>query len=190
MTIKTTAIAVAIILTATSANAHIRLDREFCGDKYCGQFYQPRYAPYQKKVHKTYRQARQIKIHKEKRVRVAWVGPIQQTLTSGLAAEARKYLGMNAQQLGVRLTLWCSAFIRKITGASNVDDRAISWLRKPFIKPQINAIAVMRNHVGIVAGFDRFGNPILISGNSGPRYDRKVTISKYSKDRILAYVGV
>ena len=40
-------------------------------------------------------------------------------------------------------------------------------------------------HVGIVSGIDRYGNPILISGNNG-RYGVAETV--YPRARILAYV--
>ena len=70
------------------------------------------------------------------------------------------------------------------TNASGVDDRAISWLRKPRTIARIGAIAVMPHHIGIVKGFDKRGNPILISGNHG----HKVGIGAYPRGRILAYV--
>ena len=104
---------------------------------------------------------------------------------ANLAERAKAYIGQTAAELGVRRSLWCSAFLRKITGASGVDDRAISWLSRPRTAPAVGAIAVMRHHVGIVAGFDARGNPILISGNSG----RRVREGAYARHRIIAYVS-
>jgi hypothetical protein len=103
----------------------------------------------------------------------------------GLVGRARAYMGQTASQVGVRSTLWCSAFIRKLTGAPGVDDRAISWLSRPRTTPSVGAIAVMRHHVGIVTGFDSRGNPILVSGNHG----RRVGEGVYSAHRIIAYVS-
>lgn len=184
MTIRKLALGIstALILTApTPAHANpINLAQEFCGSRYCGQQSADR-----RTSPKKHRRVIKKRTHKEKRVRLASLHPATVSFTSdNLVARASAYLGMNARQVGVRLTLWCSAFIRKLTGATGVDDRAISWLAKPRTRPRIGAIAVMRHHVGIVKGFDRRGNPILISGNHG----RKVGIGTYSKHRILAYV--
>lgn len=170
-----TAIIAAIFLVTVSEAKANRIDN-FCGDRYCGQVETPA-----KSIKKT--------VHKEKikrAVRVASLGnEAIGTAPSGLAAQAKSYVGQTASDLGVRRSLWCSAFIRKITNAVGVDDRAISWLSKPRIGPVINAIAVMRHHVGIVTGFTNNGDPILISGNHG----HKVGIAVYPKHRILAYVA-
>jgi len=37
---------------------------------------------------------------------------------NGAVERARRYIGATAHQVGVRSTLWCSAFLRKITGAT------------------------------------------------------------------------
>jgi uncharacterized protein (TIGR02594 family) len=55
--------------------------------------------------------------------------------------------------------------------------------------PQVGAIAVMSRgkrggHVGVVSGFDKSGNPIVISGNHGGRVAEAV----YPRGRIYAYV--
>lgn len=191
MTIKTIALATAaFLLTANSASAtRLDLSKEFCGARYCGlsspSYIHTGYRHHAKRVHhKTHRHAKRIKIYKAKVVRVASLAPIQNEPISGLAEQAKRYLGMNARQVGVRLTLWCSAFIRKLTNASGVDDRAISWLRKQRTYLRVGAIAVMRHHVGIVTGITKNGDPILISGNHG----HKVGIGRYPKERILAYV--
>ena len=103
--------------------------------------------------------------------------------------KARQYIGATAQQVGLRSTLWCSAFLRKLTGASGVDDRAISWEKKPHIAPQVGAVVTMGRrgggHVGVVSGFTKNGDPIVISGNHGHR----VAESVYSRHRIRAWVS-
>jgi len=179
-----TAICAAIFLVTISEAKAARSSNvdQFCGDRYCGQ---------QVDIVQG-RKFKKIASHKEKRVkpvRVASLGnePLHEAHSaSGLVSQAEQYLGQTARQIGVRSTLWCSAFIRKLTNASGVDDRAISWLSKPRTNPSIGAIAVMRHHIGIVKGFDSRGNPILISGNHG----HKVGIGAYSKHRILAYVSL
>lgn len=105
---------------------------------------------------------------------------------SSLVSAARSHLGQTARQVGVRSTLWCSAFIRKLSpGTSGVDDRAISWLGRPRVGKTVGSIAVLgRHHVGIVSGFTASGDPIVISGNHGHR----VAESVYPKRRVLAYV--
>lgn len=108
---------------------------------------------------------------------------------STLVSRARSYVGETARQVGVRTTLWCSAFIRKLTKAKGVDDRARSWLNKPRTSPRVGAIAVMGRrgggHVGIVSGFTKNGDPILISGN----HNGRVAESVYPRSRILAWVS-
>lgn len=110
--------------------------------------------------------------------------------TAPLVEKARAYLGKTASQIGVRRSLWCSAFLRFITQASGVNDLAKSWLSKPRTEPSVGAIAVLTRgrrggHVGVVSGFDKNGNPILISGNHGNR----VAEAKYPKYRVIAYVS-
>jgi uncharacterized protein (TIGR02594 family) len=107
---------------------------------------------------------------------------------SGVVSRARQYIGATAREVGVRSSLWCSAFLRKVTGASGVDDRALSWENKQRVAPQVGAIATMSRgrrggHAGIVSGFDAKGNPIIISGNHGNR----VAESVYPKSRIRGY---
>lgn len=104
---------------------------------------------------------------------------------SGLGAQAKRFLGMHSWELGLRRTLWCSAFLRKVTKTNNVDDRAISWLKKDHTSPAINRIAVMAHHVGIVLGF-KGDRVILISGN----HSNRVGIGAYPRQRIIAYVKV
>ena len=121
--------------------------------------------------------------------------PQQQSFFSGFGGgiavvdRARQYIGATASQVGVRSTLWCSAFLRKITGASGVDDRAMSWERKQHIAPQVGAVVTMGRrgggHVGVVSGFTAKGDPIVISGNHGGRVRQGV----YSRSRIRAWVS-
>ena len=40
-------------------------------------------------------------------------------------------------------------------------------------------------HVGVVSGFDKDGDPIIISGN----YSRRVAEAVYARSRIIAYVA-
>jgi uncharacterized protein (TIGR02594 family) len=108
---------------------------------------------------------------------------------NGLVSRARQFIGETASQVGVRATLWCSAFLRKITGAQDVDDRALSWERHQHISPQVGAIVTMGRrgggHVGLVTGFTKNGDPIVISGNHGGRVAERV----YSRSRIRAWVS-
>ncbi len=108
---------------------------------------------------------------------------------SAVVDRARQYIGATASQVGVRSTLWCSAFVRKITGASGVDDRAVSWEGKPRVSPQVGAIVTMGRrgggHVGVVSGFAANGDPIVISGNNRGRVREAV----YPRQRIRAWVS-
>ncbi|MGY2919476.1 CHAP domain-containing protein [Bradyrhizobium sp. USDA 3262] len=107
----------------------------------------------------------------------------------GVVDRARQFIGEASHQVGVRSTLWCSAFLRKITGAQDVDDRALSWERHERITPQVGAVVTMSRrgggHVGIVSGFTAKGDPIVISGNHGGRVSEAV----YSRSRIRAWVS-
>jgi uncharacterized protein (TIGR02594 family) len=108
---------------------------------------------------------------------------------SGVVDRARQFIGESAHQVGVRSTLWCSAFLRKVTGAQGVDDTALSWERHQHIAPQVGAIVTMGRrgggHVGVVSGFTAKGDPIVISGNHGGRVREAV----YSRHRIRAWVS-
>lgn len=106
-----------------------------------------------------------------------------------LVRKARAYIGMTAGQVGVRRDLWCSAFMRKIAGSPRgVDDRAISWNSQPHVPARVGAIIIVRSrriHVGVVSGFDKKGNPIVVSGNHGNR----VAESVYPRSSVIAYVA-
>ncbi len=108
---------------------------------------------------------------------------------SDVVSRARAHIGQTARQVGVRTSLWCSAFLRKVTGARGVDDRAKSWEAKQHIAPQVGAVVTMGRgrrggHVGVVSGFTDRGDPIVISGNHGNR----VAESVYPRGRIRAWV--
>lgn len=108
---------------------------------------------------------------------------------NGIVSRARQFIGDTASQVGVRTTLWCSAFVRKITGATDVDDRALSWERHQRVAPQVGAVVTMGRrgggHVGIVSGFTKNRDPIVISGNHGGRVREAI----YSRHRIRAWVS-
>ncbi len=110
--------------------------------------------------------------------------------TSDLVADARKYIGTNPTG---RRSLWCGAFMDKIlrdTGHKGGGNLALGYARygRRISGPQVGAIAVMRRrgggHVGVVAGIDPNGNPIIISGN----HNHTVAQSVYPRHRIVAYV--
>lgn len=104
-----------------------------------------------------------------------------------LISKAMSYLGLTAKQLGLPPRLWCADFMNKLVGGK--DRRAISYARrgKPAKHGCVNCVAVTKrkggSHVGIVKGYDKRGNPILISGN----HSRKVGIGTYSKAKVVAY---
>ena len=60
-------------------------------------------------------------------------GPLPDIPRPSLVAKAERYVGKTASQIGVRRTLWCSAFLRFITGATGVNDLAKSWLVKRHV---------------------------------------------------------
>jgi uncharacterized protein (TIGR02594 family) len=110
--------------------------------------------------------------------------------TNALVADARKYIGTNPTN---RRTLWCGAFVDKIlrdTGHKGGGISALGYLHygRRVSGPQVGSIAVMRRrgggHVGVVAGVDANGNPIIISGN----HNHTTEASVYPRHRILAYV--
>lgn len=111
--------------------------------------------------------------------------------SSGLVAEARRYIGGNPTS---RRSLWCARFMNMVLQKSGYQgtgsDMASSFARygQRVSGPQVGAIAVMSRrgggHVGIITGVDGKGNPIMISGNSGHR----VREAPVSRGRIYAYV--
>ena len=107
-----------------------------------------------------------------------------------LVSEARKYIGTNPTG---RKSLWCGAFmdmVLKNTGHKGGGNLALGYQHygTRIDGPQVGAIAVMGRHggghVGVVAGVDASGNPIIISGN----HNHTVAESVYPRSRIAAYV--
>ncbi len=110
--------------------------------------------------------------------------------SNDLVADARKYIGTNPTG---RRSLWCGAFMDKIlrdTGHKGGGNLALGYAKygRRISGPQVGAIAVLRRrgggHVGVVAGIDPNGNPIIISGN----HNHTVAESVYPRHRIVAYV--
>jgi len=107
-----------------------------------------------------------------------------------LVGEARKYIGTNPTG---RRSLWCGAFMDMVlreTGHKGGGNLALAYAHygHRVSGPRVGAIAVMGRrgggHVGVVAGVDPNGNPIIISGN----HNHTVAQSVYPRRRILAYV--
>ncbi|MGO8738061.1 hypothetical protein [Rhodoblastus sp.] len=111
---------------------------------------------------------------------VAWGG------APSLLNVARRDLG-RGNFTGFR-EAWCADALRawlRRSGYSlaGTDHRAISFARygRPT-SPHLGAIAVLRHHGGIVAGFTR-GRIVLLSGNHG----RRVALGAYPARRIIAF---
>jgi len=135
--------------------------------------------------------------HYQRPVQTDTYKPSSTFFGSSLVAEARKYLGTNPTGRG---SLWCGAFmdlILKRTGHPGGGNLALGYERygTRVLGPRVGAIAVMGRrgraaggsrggHVGVVAGIDANGNPIIISGN----HNRTVAEATYPKSRIAAYV--
>lgn len=111
--------------------------------------------------------------------------------SSGIVAEARRYLGGNPTG---RSSLWCARFMNMVlqhTGHRGTGSDMASSFAKYGTRvsgPQVGAIAVMGRrgggHVGIITGVDAKGNLTMISGNSS----RRVRETPVSRGRIYAYV--
>lgn len=106
---------------------------------------------------------------------------------TNLIRKAEGYIGANAHQLGLPSSLWCADFMNMLVGGA--DRRAISFTHRGAPAPAgcVNCVAVTRRrggyHVGVVAGYDGNGNPILISGNHG----RRVGVGTYSRGKVIAF---
>ena len=112
---------------------------------------------------------------------------------TSIVAEARRWLGKNPTD---RASLWCARFMNFVLGrlglpgtASDVAKSFASYGTK-LAGPKIGAIAVMTRgktggHVGVVSGFDKSGDPIIISGN----YSRRVAEAVFARSRVIAYVA-
>jgi uncharacterized protein (TIGR02594 family) len=123
-------------------------------------------------------------------------GPVSSPIGPGsvsLVAEARRWLGTNPTS---RRTLWCARFMNFVlkrvglSGTSSDLANSFASYGHRLSGPKVGAIAVMHRgrgggHVGVVSGFDRRGNPIVISGN----YGHRVAEAVYTRGRIYAYVS-
>lgn len=113
-----------------------------------------------------------------------------------IVARARRYIGTNPTGWA---SVWCARFLRMVVPRDPGPNfnLARNWARlgRRLSSPQINAIAVMSRrgggHVGVVSGFDRKGNPIIISGNSR-RVGRGRVVSErvYPRTRKIIYVAL
>jgi uncharacterized protein (TIGR02594 family) len=111
---------------------------------------------------------------------------------SRIVAEARRWLGTNPT---TRATLWCARFMNFVLdrlglpGTASDLAKSFASYGTPLEKPKVGAIAVMNRkgggHVGVVSGFDKDGDPIIISGN----YSRRVAEAVYARSRIITYVS-
>ena len=112
--------------------------------------------------------------------------------SSGIVAEARRYMGGNPTGRG---RLWCARFMNMVLersghrGTGSDMARSFANYGQRVSGPQVGAIAVMGRgrgggHVGVVSGIDAQGNPIVVSGNNGNR----VREAPISRGRIYAYV--
>ena len=118
-------------------------------------------------------------------------GAVAPASAGDLVGEARHYLGGNPTG---RKSLWCGNFMNFVltrAGFSpSTSNTALSFQHygRRIHEPTIGAIAVMHHrgggHVGVVSGFDKHGDPIIISGNHGHR----VAESVYPRGRVFAYV--
>jgi uncharacterized protein (TIGR02594 family) len=107
-----------------------------------------------------------------------------------LLDHAMRYLGMR-NMTGFRGP-WCGAFmgmIAKEAGAVIPKDYklAAAWSKvgTRISKPEVGAVAVMRHHVGVIAGVEG-GKILLVSGN----HNRRVGEGLYAQRRVIAYVRI
>lgn len=195
------AIAAIAILLPTSAHARPHADgfgfAPSCwAEVGCG------FRPAARRVHQSRRSAHKAKsilhriaksAHETTAIRFDPVKDAGPATPRTLVMEARRYVGTNPG--GWRHPgLWCAEFINRVlhragyrgTGSALARDFAHYGRRLPG--PRVGAIAVMwrgtGGHVGVVSGFDRRGNPVIISGNHGHR----VAESVYPRGRVYAYV--
>lgn len=95
----------------------------------------------------------------------------------GLVSRAEAYLGKTAAQIGLPRSLWCADFLNMLLGGGTGSRQAESYRRygSPAEYGCEGCIAVISPcrarhwHVGIVAGYDAAGNPIIVSGNHSHR---------------------
>lgn len=97
------------------------------------------------------------------------------------------FINSTARQLRLPPTLWCADFMNLIFGGSN--RMALSYTSRGTAASHgcIGCVAVTKRrgggHVGVVKGYDKSGNPILISGN----HSNRVGVGTYSKHAVVAY---
>ena len=113
-----------------------------------------------------------------------------------LIIRASQHIGQNPT--GWR-SLWCGRFLALIApeAAKHIahPNWARAWAELPKVEAKTGAIVVLTRgkkagHIGVVKAFDKKGNPIVISGNSGRKIKgiRTVTVETYPKKRVIAYV--
>lgn len=187
------ALAGIVIWSTPFAEGKINHVQEFCGDKYCGQYNQ-------KVEYKKEARVKKYKTHKKqakpKLIKMAMAVPVASefdgiaSVGGNLVAEAKRYLGTNPTGWG---SVWCGRFMAMIAPSAAARVKNPNWARDwaalPKTAPRVGAIAVLKRgrggHIGVVSGFDRQGNPIIISGN----HNRRVGEGVYSKHRVIAYVS-
>lgn len=114
----------------------------------------------------------------------------QNTAAVPLVLAARAYIGSNPT--GWR-RLWCARFMAMLVPIAAAKVRnpnlARDWAALEKTEPKVGAIVVLSRgrggHIGVVSGFDKRGNPIVISGNHGG----KVGEGTYPRHRVIAWVA-
>lgn len=116
-----------------------------------------------------------------------------------ILAEARRWLGKRAHQLGLPARLWCADFMNMVLRRAGFAGTGSRWA-KSFARygerlpgPKPGAIIVLHRgsprspsgHVGVVSGQCRDGRIRVVSGNHG----RRVAEACYPRRRVVAYVA-
>lgn len=104
----------------------------------------------------------------------------------------------NGTQIDPKITAWCAAFVNAVLateglpGTGSLAARSFLDYGKSVDSPQKGDIVVLKRgsnpdkgHVGFFDGFDKDGNPVLISGNAGG--GKAVTRQSFSKGDVLGY---
>ena len=196
MTIKHIAIGIFlfVIFNATSSIAKPNQITQFCGDRVCG--YTETYVSGKKQYKKIVKWTRYIK-HKKYVYKKSVKKMVKAVEPSGnLLNKAESFKGTNPT--GWK-SLWCARFIAVIAPsiASRLKAMGLNpnWARDYARLPEAkrsggepgDIIVLTRGkagHIGVLKGYDRNHNPIVISGNHG----RKVGEGAYARSRVLAYV--